>query len=275
MYKIAFSSSGQAEPRYLRSSRLVAGLLGPTKFLKRAPSASTDRLSGAAITSPGMAHFPMNTTRPELKRWPARPDTQKAILDAAIRLFAELGFSGVTTRMIAREVGIGIATLYHHFPDKEHLYLAAVRHAYSDRAREFTVLSQAHAPPMQRLRDMVFRFAHVAATDTYFTRLVKREQLEGDPVRIRMLVESTLGEQVTATYRLIEDLGTDYDPHLFMMSLLGMILHHYEAASMSPFFGHFDPSHLDPEVVASHVFKMLTQGLVVAAAKSPDESPPA
>jgi AcrR family transcriptional regulator len=206
----------------------------------------------------------MNTAKPELKRSNSKPDTQTAILEAAIRLFAERGFSGVTKRMVAREVGIGIAALYHHFPDKESLYQAAIKHAYSERAQEFTVLSQMHAPPLERLRDMVFRFTHVAAADPYFTRLVKREQLEGDPVRIRMLVESTLGEQVSATHRLIEDLKTDYDPHLLMMSLLGMILHHFEAASMSPMFDHFEPSHLDPDVIAAHVFKLLTQGVAGA-----------
>lgn len=203
----------------------------------------------------------LNVVKSEIKQLQPKPDTQRAILNAAIRLFADLGFSGVTTRMIARKVGIGIATLYHHFPDKESLYLAAVKHAYSDKAREFTELSQAHEPPLERLRRMVFRFVHVAAADPYFTRLVKREQLEGDPARIRMLVDSTLGEQVGATYRLIEDLQTDYDPHLLMMSILGMILHHYEAASMSPLFDYFKPEHLDPDVVAAHVFALLTRGI--------------
>lgn len=184
-----------------------------------------------------------------------------------------MGFSGGTTRIVAREVGIGIATLYHHFSDKESLYLAAIKHAYSHRAREFAVLSQMHKPPLERLRHIAVRFAHIAAADPYFTRLVKREQLEGDPVRIRMLVDSTLGEQVAATYRLIEDLGTDYDPHLLMMSLLGMVLHHYEAASMSPLFDYFEPSHLDPDVIASHVCKMLAQGLRVSAASPSDNKP--
>ncbi len=210
----------------------------------------------------------MNTTKPELKRSATKPDTRRAILEVALSRFAELGFSGVTTRMIAREVGIGIATLYHHFPDKESLYLAAVKHAYSDRAHEFAAISQAQQPPLERLRDTVFRFAHVTASDPNFTRLVKREQLEGDPVRIRMLVESTLGEQVAATYRLIADLEVDYDPHLLMMSIIGMILHHYEAASMSPLFEHFAPDHLNPDVVAAHVFKLLTQGINGGAAKS-------
>jgi TetR/AcrR family transcriptional regulator len=213
------------------------------------------------LFAPELSNGFFQVVKPEIKPPQPKPDTQRAILIAAIRLFADLGFSGVTTRMIAREVGIGIATLYHHFPDKEALYLAAVQHAYSDKAREFSEMSVAHDPPLEKLRRMVFRFAHVAAADPYFTRLVKREQLEGDPRRIRILVDSTLGEQVGATYRVIEDLNTDYDPHLLLMSILGMILHQYEAASMSPLFDYFKPEHLDPDVVATHVFALLTKGI--------------
>jgi AcrR family transcriptional regulator len=202
-----------------------------------------------------------------------KQDTQQAILGAAIRMFADFGFSGVTTRMIARQVGVGVATLYHHFSDKESLYKASILYAYSEKAREFTVLSRANEPPLERLRRMVFRFAHIAADDPYFTRLVKREQLEGDSQRIRMLVESTLGEQVGATYEVIKDLQTDYDPHLLMMSILGMILHHYEAASMSPLFDHFGPDHLDPDVIGEHVFRLLTRGLQVQETDGDDLAP--
>lgn len=194
-----------------------------------------------------------------------RADTRTVILDTAIRLFAELGYSGVSTRMIARQVGIGSATLYHHFPDKDSLYVAAVQHAYAERAHEFADIQASAGPPLERLERMIRRFAEIAASDPYFVRLVKREQLEGDPNRMRMLVESTLGEQVSATLRLLEELRTPHQPHLLMMSILGMILHHYEAAAMSPLFGAFEQAHLDPNVVARHVFLLLTQGLQPAS----------
>ena len=55
------------------------------------------------------------------------PDSMKArILDAARRLFGEYGYSGTTTRMIAREVGIDISTLYYHWGEKQDLYEAVV-----------------------------------------------------------------------------------------------------------------------------------------------------
>ncbi len=55
------------------------------------------------------------------------PESMKArILFAARDLFAEYGFHGVTTRMIAKDVGIDISTLHYHWGDKENLFEAVV-----------------------------------------------------------------------------------------------------------------------------------------------------
>ena len=55
------------------------------------------------------------------------PDSMKAkILNAAKGQFAEYGFHGVTTRMMAKEVGIDISTLHYHWGDKENLYEAVL-----------------------------------------------------------------------------------------------------------------------------------------------------
>lgn len=51
------------------------------------------------------------------------PDSMKAkILNAARRVFGKYGFHGTTTRMIAKEVGIDISTLYYHWGEKADLY---------------------------------------------------------------------------------------------------------------------------------------------------------
>ena len=44
------------------------------------------------------------------------PDSMKGrILSAARKLYGEYGFHGVTARMIAKEVGIDVSTLYYHW----------------------------------------------------------------------------------------------------------------------------------------------------------------
>lgn len=68
------------------------------------------------------------------KRSPGRPkrseqkklDTESQILHHAGQLFMKSGYAAVSISSITKEVGITKPTLYHYFPDKEHLYTAVL-----------------------------------------------------------------------------------------------------------------------------------------------------
>ncbi|HPH97091.1 MAG TPA: TetR/AcrR family transcriptional regulator [Anaerolineaceae bacterium] len=49
-------------------------------------------------------------------------DTYSAILQAARSLFIRKGYTAASMREIAEEAGIGKATIYHHFQDKEAIF---------------------------------------------------------------------------------------------------------------------------------------------------------
>jgi AcrR family transcriptional regulator len=49
-------------------------------------------------------------------------ERRKAIVAAAVPLFARKGFAGTTTRELAEAAGISEALLFRHFPSKRHLY---------------------------------------------------------------------------------------------------------------------------------------------------------
>jgi AcrR family transcriptional regulator len=51
-----------------------------------------------------------------------RAERRQQILNAAIDLFAEGGFRGVTTKRIARAAGVSEGTIFLHFPTKHALY---------------------------------------------------------------------------------------------------------------------------------------------------------
>ncbi|MCP5044878.1 MAG: TetR/AcrR family transcriptional regulator [bacterium] len=53
-------------------------------------------------------------------------DRRKQILREAMQCFANLGFRGTTTRVLAERVGISEAALYRYFPSKESLYEAII-----------------------------------------------------------------------------------------------------------------------------------------------------
>ena len=57
------------------------------------------------------------------KRVENKEKTKQAILEAALKLFAEKGFYQTTTKAISRKAGIAEGTLFNYFPTKEDLAL--------------------------------------------------------------------------------------------------------------------------------------------------------
>ena len=63
--------------------------------------------------------------RPRKMRLPAA-ERRTAIVEAAIRLFADKGFQGTTTRELAKAAGVTEPVLYRHFATKKDLYTAII-----------------------------------------------------------------------------------------------------------------------------------------------------
>ena len=59
-------------------------------------------------------------------------DREQAILDEAVRFFAERGFEG-QTRELAKRMGISHPAIYRHFPSKEALIERVYEHVYLSR----------------------------------------------------------------------------------------------------------------------------------------------
>lgn len=63
------------------------------------------------------------TLKVTMRRAEKLAKTRTAIMNTATKLFLENGFAGTSTRDIAKEIGITQPALYHHFSDKEVLFL--------------------------------------------------------------------------------------------------------------------------------------------------------
>lgn len=60
------------------------------------------------------------------RRHQQKAETRAVILDAARSLFEEHGFDGTTMRVLAAEAGVGLGTIFAHFPDKAALLMATL-----------------------------------------------------------------------------------------------------------------------------------------------------
>lgn len=116
------------------------------------------------------------------------PDSMKAkILSAARRVFGAYGYHGATTRMIAKEVGVDISTLYYHWGEKGDLYEAVVFDIAEDLRLQLRKVEKViHGQPLaQRLEisiDMMtdYLFDHPEISNLTFFRYFGKTRPEMD-----------------------------------------------------------------------------------------------
>jgi AcrR family transcriptional regulator len=82
---------------------------------------------------------------------PAR-STDQVIYDAAVRLMCERGYHGTSLRAVAAEVGLQMASLYHHFPSKHDLLVAIMTRTMQDLISTVEEAAASRPDPVERLR---------------------------------------------------------------------------------------------------------------------------
>ncbi|MEA3274824.1 MAG: TetR/AcrR family transcriptional regulator [Pseudomonadota bacterium] len=190
-------------------------------------------------------------------------DTREQVLRHAIALFAAGGYDSVSMRSIANLVGISAPALYHHFPDKQSLYLAAMAHAFADKAQGIRESVSTSGTPEQRIQRFVDRFTALMAEDVDFRMLLQRELLDGDESRLRLVAEQVFREPFVAISDLAKELAPDCDPHMLAISMIGLILFHFETEPVRRFLPGGQDAHDRPEVIAQHVKRLLSRTLGV------------
>ncbi|MBE9486541.1 MAG: TetR/AcrR family transcriptional regulator, partial [Chloroflexi bacterium] len=118
---------------------------------------------------------------------PLNTKSKEEILTIAIPLFAGSGYSGVSMRAIALKVGVSAAALYHHFPDKQTLYLAAMAQAFVDKADSLEEILSSRVAPEKRLAQFITCLCELVHKDNDFSMLIQREMMDGDESRLQLL----------------------------------------------------------------------------------------
>lgn len=117
---------------------------------------------------------------------------RQGILDAARACFAQHGYEGATVRRLEEATGKSRGAIFHHFKDKEHLFLALAR---EDAARMAEVTAREGL--VEVMRDMLHRPERY---DWLSTRLEITRMLRTDPAFRALWQEhqSVLDEAVRA-----------------------------------------------------------------------------
>jgi AcrR family transcriptional regulator len=192
---------------------------------------------------------------------PKQKDTRTTILQTAVLLFARTGYSGVSMRDIAKAVGISAAALYHHFPDKDSLYLSAVEHACSAKTLQSRLALEATGSPETRLGDFIHTLVRIMGEDPDFRRLLQRELLDGDEHRLKLLATRVFAQQIEEISRLVERIAPDFEAIMLVVSIVGMVIHHLESAPLRRYYPGNKTEYDTSDFLADHISRLVLYGI--------------
>lgn len=187
----------------------------------------------------------------------SKPD----ILRLAIPLFAQAGFTGVSMRKVANAVGITPAALYHHFKDKDQLYMETMRYAFADKVVAVGALLKAPADTLERLEMLIRWLAETLYAETDFRKLLQWVLLDADRQRTVTLVQTTFEELFAILQNLNEDYRRRFDPHLLSISLIGLVVYHFETSAVRKILPGHRPDHDQPDTLVRHLMALLRPAL--------------
>jgi TetR/AcrR family transcriptional regulator len=131
-----------------------------------------------------------------------REENERIILEAAEQVFAESGFGGATTQMIAERAGIPKANLHYYFPTKESLYSRVVQRIFNiwlDAAESF----DEHDDPAEALGAYIDIKMEISREHPAGSKVWASEVMHGAPI-IQEYLETTLQDWTESRIRVIE-----------------------------------------------------------------------
>lgn len=143
------------------------------------PSGAPTLITEADVQDPGWQPRRLAAAAAVLPDGVTPPGTRGKILHAALRLFAESGFAGGSIRAIAAAVGINSATLYAHYPSKEHVLAELVRIGHQELYdRLAAALAQAPDTAPEKLAALA-RSHTLVHTDYSLLAVITNDELHG------------------------------------------------------------------------------------------------
>lgn len=187
------------------------------------------------------------------------------LLASAQRLFAERGYASVSIQQIALDAGLCKATVFHHFPNKDSLYLEVVRTACLDIQ---SLLHEANNSgcPLEALRTFAAAHLEHIFENAELTRLISRELINGDQDHARDMAEQVFGEHFSRLTTLIGacqqagEIRTDIAPAEAAVAIVGMNMHLFQSW---PVIRHLPGADdiTDVHATGRHLFDMLVAGM--------------
>ncbi|MBF0358243.1 MAG: TetR/AcrR family transcriptional regulator [Magnetococcales bacterium] len=194
---------------------------------------------------------------------PRQSKTYIKILEAALPLFAAYGYKGVAMRDIASAVGITAAALYNHFPNKEQLHLKALEYAFAQKVENLSTSLAETGSAKERLSRFILFWIESFGDNVILRSLLQREMADADPIRMKLLVEHVFQPMFNDVEVFIRQSANGLNPHLLFVSIIGLVMYHFEMSPLRKLIKGYSPEQDEPEQVAKHITELIQHGIAL------------
>lgn len=150
------------------------------------------------------------------------------ILEEAKKLFVSKNYADVTMLDIAEAAQVTKGALYHHFANKEALYVAMMLTYLQEKQVLLQSAVASDGPCRERLRHLTLNFLSLPSEEQEMMKLVRRDiNIFKDPIRDKLIraYQAALPEQVEAIIRdgIREGELVDTDPRLLAWEYVAIV----------------------------------------------------
>jgi AcrR family transcriptional regulator len=199
-------------------------------------------------------------------------DRREQILDVATSLFAQQGYRGTTTRLIAERSGVTEALIFRHFPSKEELYWAVIWskiHSAAPRERLQESL-EAGGDELDILSRVAFQVLERRSKDQTLSRLLLFSALEKHELSERFF-RNYVADYFEVLARFVRKgiaagRFRAVDPLLAARGFLGMVIYH---SWVQELYGGKKVQEFDPRVVSRTLAGIWLEGMYPKERKRP------
>lgn len=188
--------------------------------------------------------------------------SKEDILERTAPLFAAEGYAATSMRDLAKACGITPAALYHHFADKEQLYLEVLEYTFRRRIGRMGEALQGLTTFEDRVRRVVEVLVDAVHEDELFLPMLRRELLVRDEKRLEYLATRVFAEPFREIMRVGRDLPRgNYRPSFLAASALALTIGHYALEPVRRYLMPSDTPDDFRQTIIDHVTKLALHGM--------------
>tara|TARA_R110001592_G_scaffold240929_2_gene501250 strand:- start:75933 stop:76526 length:594 start_codon:yes stop_codon:yes gene_type:complete len=154
-------------------------------------------------------------------------NSKEELLEAAIDLFSANGYAGTSIRDIAKAVGRSVSNVYHHFGNKEELWLAILEYSVQGLPDKLREVAYAEDTPINNFQNLVRTHLQASTLHRRESKIffIDEERLSPKGKKINRKIQKEILDIYTEQLRILQSHGLikNRNIRILAFNVLGVI----------------------------------------------------